>query len=224
MRNLLSIPAAVIALSLLGGCSSISKLVDGFKTTPEPTKPSTVVTPTPAPAPRPAAAAPAATVERAGPGATVGAVGGSSLGATLGVPAGDSRVASISPPAIAPAAPRDGAATLPPGTARVVYFDFDSAVIRDDARSVIEAHARVLATDRTRRMTIEGHTDERGGREYNLALGQKRAEAVQRALVVLGASEAQLEAVSLGKERPAMPGLSDEASARNRRAELKDRR
>ena len=163
-------------------------------------------------------------MERAGPGATVGAVGGSSLGATLGVPAGDSRVASISPPAIAPAAPRDGAAALPPGTARVVYFDFDSAVIRDDARSVIEAHARVLASDRTRRMTIEGHTDERGGREYNLALGQKRAEAVQRALVVLGASEAQLEAVSFGKERPAMPGLSEEASARNRRAELKDRR
>jgi peptidoglycan-associated lipoprotein len=222
MRNLLSIPAAVIALSLLGGCSSISKLVDGFKTTPEPTSPSTAVAP--APAPRPAAAAPASTAERAGPASTGGAMGGGSMGATLAVPAGDSRVASITPPVITPSAPRDGAATLPPGTARVVYFDFDSAVIRDDARSVIEAHARVLATDRTRRMTIEGHTDERGGREYNLALGQKRAEAVQRALVVLGASEAQLEAVSLGKERPAMPGLSDEASARNRRAELKDRR
>lgn len=223
MRNLLSITAAVIALSLLGGCSSISKLVDGFKTNPEPASTSTVVPPTPAPAPRPAPAAAAATGERAGPAAAAGGVGGGSLGTAVGVPAGDSRVASITP-SVAPPAPRDLAVTLPPGTARVIYFDFDSSLIRDDARSVIEAHARVLASDRTRRMTVEGHTDERGGREYNLALGQKRAEVVQRALMVLGASEAQVEAVSFGEERLAVQGSSEEASARNRRVELKDRR
>jgi peptidoglycan-associated lipoprotein len=107
---------------------------------------------------------------------------------------------------------------------RIVYFDFDSFVIRNDARPVIEAHARVLTADRARRMVIEGHTDERGGREYNLALGQKRAEAVLRALVMLGASDAQLEAVSFGKERAAVQGSDEAAWAQNRRAELKDRR
>lgn len=123
-----------------------------------------------------------------------------------------------------PIAPRDDPAVLPPGTARIVYFDFDSFVIRNDARSVIETHARVLTADRSRRMVIEGHTDERGGREYNLALGQKRAEAVLRALVMLGVSDAQLEAVSFGKERPAAQGADESAWAQNRRAELKDRR
>jgi peptidoglycan-associated lipoprotein len=73
-------------------------------------------------------------------------------------------------------------------------------------------------------MVIEGHTDERGGREYNLALGQKRAEAVLRALVMLGAADNQLEAVSFGKERPAVQGSDEAAWAQNRRAELKDRR
>jgi peptidoglycan-associated lipoprotein len=70
---------------------------------------------------------------------------------------------------------------------------------------------------------VEGHTDERGGREYNLALGQKRAEAVARSLTLLGAADAQLEAVSFGEERPAVQGSDEAAWAKNRRAELKDR-
>lgn len=106
---------------------------------------------------------------------------------------------------------------------RLVYFDFDSFVVRDEFRSLIDAHARALAASKTRRMVIEGHTDERGGREYNLALGQKRAEAVAKSMALLGVGEAQVEAVSFGKERPASEGHDEAAWAKNRRAELKDR-
>jgi peptidoglycan-associated lipoprotein len=106
---------------------------------------------------------------------------------------------------------------------RVVYFDFDSYVVKDEYRGIVDAHAKLLTGDRNKRISIEGHTDERGGREYNLALGQKRAEAVQRALVLLGASDKQIEAVSFGKERPAVSGSDEAAWAQNRRAELKTR-
>jgi peptidoglycan-associated lipoprotein len=116
---------------------------------------------------------------------------------------------------------RNAAAAAP--RERIVYFDFDSFVIRDEFKPMLEAHARALAAQRAQRIVVEGHTDERGGREYNLALGQKRAEAVTRALTLLGVSEKQLEAVSFGKERPAAQGSTEEAWAKNRRAELKDR-
>jgi len=106
---------------------------------------------------------------------------------------------------------------------RTVYFDFDSYVVKDDYRNVIEANAKRLAANRGQKMMVEGHTDERGGSEYNLALGQKRAEAVVKSLETLGASDAQLEAVSFGKERPAAQGSNEEAWAKNRRAELKDK-
>jgi peptidoglycan-associated lipoprotein len=109
------------------------------------------------------------------------------------------------------------------GVARVIYFDFDSFIVKDEYRSVIESYAKALSLDRQRKLAIEGHTDERGGREYNLALGQKRAEAVLKSLTLLGANEAQLEAVSFGKERPAVTGNDEVAWAKNRRAELKDR-
>lgn len=106
---------------------------------------------------------------------------------------------------------------------RVVYFDLDSYVVKDEYLSVVEANAKALAADRSRRLTIEGHTDERGGREYNLALGQKRAESVAKSLTVLGASANQLESVSFGKERPAAQGSNEAAWAQNRRAELNPR-
>jgi peptidoglycan-associated lipoprotein len=106
---------------------------------------------------------------------------------------------------------------------RVVYFDFDSYTVRDDARPVIELNGKALAANRAKRMAAEGHTDERGGREYNLALGQKRAEAVVRALVVSGAADNQVEAVSFGKERPAATGSDEAAWAKNRRVELINR-
>ncbi|MFN8899708.1 MAG: peptidoglycan-associated lipoprotein Pal, partial [Pseudomonadota bacterium] len=141
---------------------------------------------------------------------------------TVDVAARPATAAAGAAGAAAPAAAA-GVAALAAPAERVVYFDFDSFAIRDDFKALIEGHARVLAREGDRRMTIEGHTDERGGREYNLALGQKRAEAVVRSLVLLGVSERQLEAVSFGKERPAVQGSGEEAWARNRRAELKDR-
>ena len=113
-----------------------------------------------------------------------------------------------------------GAAGLGPNVAKIIYFDYDSFTIKQEFQSAMEAHAKFLAANKNAKMAIEGHTDERGGREYNLALGQKRSEAVRRALSLLGVAEAQIEAVSFGKEKPVATG-SDEASlARNRRAEI----
>ena len=103
---------------------------------------------------------------------------------------------------------------------RTVYFDFDSYVVKDEFRPLIDRFAKALAGDRAKRLQVEGHTDDRGGSEYNLALGQKRAEAVAKSLALLGAANTQVEAVSFGKERPAAPGSDDEARAKNRRAEL----
>jgi peptidoglycan-associated lipoprotein len=109
------------------------------------------------------------------------------------------------------------------GAPRIVYFDFDSFTIRDEYRGLVESNARTLAGNRNRKVVIEGHTDERGGREYNLALGQKRAETVARAMTLLGVNGDQVEAVSFGKERPAAQGSDEAAWAKNRRAEIKDK-
>jgi|SRR5882724_9182255 len=106
---------------------------------------------------------------------------------------------------------------------RIVYFDYDSFIIKDEFRPVVEAQAKLLTADRKKKVSVEGHTDERGGSEYNLALGQKRAEAVAKTLSLLGAADNQVEAVSFGKERPAVQGSTEEAWAKNRRAELNSR-
>jgi peptidoglycan-associated lipoprotein len=124
---------------------------------------------------------------------------------------------AVEPVAVAPVG---GDAAGPAGIAKVILFDYDSFVIKPEYQSAIDAHARFLAANKTRKLNIEGHTDERGGREYNLALGQKRAEAVRRALGLLGVTDAQLEAVSFGEEKPADAALSEDAFAKNRRAEL----
>jgi len=106
---------------------------------------------------------------------------------------------------------------------RAVSFDYDSYALKDEFRPLIEGYARALSSAKSKKMVIEGHTDERGGREYNLALGQRRAEAVAKSLVLLGVSDSQIEAVSFGKERPVVDGHDEAAWAKNRRAELKDR-
>ena len=106
---------------------------------------------------------------------------------------------------------------------RIIYFDYDSFIIKPEFQSLIETHARYLRADPARKAVVEGHTDETGGREYNLALGQKRAEAVARALELLGVEPARVEAVSFGEERPADPRSSEEAWAKNRRVEIRDR-
>jgi peptidoglycan-associated lipoprotein len=103
---------------------------------------------------------------------------------------------------------------------RSVYFDFDSSLPHDADRPVIEAHANYLATSRTAKVRIEGNCDERGGREYNVALGQRRAEAVLKSLQLMGARSAEMEATSYGKEKPVDPGHDEAAWAKNRRADL----
>lgn len=107
-----------------------------------------------------------------------------------------------------------------PSGPRVVYFDYDSFVIKPEFQSLIETHARYIKADKGRKVVIEGHTDERGGREYNLSLGQKRAESVRNALGLLGVADSQIEAVSFGKEKPAVAGSDEAAWAKNRRAEI----
>ncbi len=109
----------------------------------------------------------------------------------------------------------------PKGAARLVFFDYDSFVIKPEYQAVVEQHARYLSQNKAKRISIEGHTDERGGREYNLALGQKRAEAVQQALRLLGVGTEQMEPVSFGKEKPTASGGSEQSLALNRRAELR---
>jgi peptidoglycan-associated lipoprotein len=123
---------------------------------------------------------------------------------------------------VAPVAADSASSTAagPANVARIIYFDYDSYVIKPEFQSLIEAHSRFLKANNGRRVNLEGHTDERGGREYNLALGQRRAEAVRRALGLLGTPDNQVEAVSFGKEKPAVPGSDESAWARNRRVEI----
>ena len=107
-----------------------------------------------------------------------------------------------------------------PLSKKSVYFDFDSFVVKSDFQPLVEAHGKYLAANSGRQIKIEGNTDERGGREYNLALGQKRAEAVKQRLLLMGARDAQIETVSFGKEKPRALGSTEEAWAQNRRADI----
>jgi peptidoglycan-associated lipoprotein len=107
-----------------------------------------------------------------------------------------------------------------PLSQRVFYFEFDSSELSDQALETLKAHGKYLATHPERNVIIEGHTDERGSREYNLALGEGRAESVARVLKLNGAADDQIETVSYGEEKPAAPGHNEEAWAENRRAEL----
>jgi len=103
---------------------------------------------------------------------------------------------------------------------RSVFFDFDQFVIKPDARPLVEAHARFLAQNPQMKMLIQGNTDERGSREYNLALGQKRADAVRQALTLLGTKESQIESVSLGEEKPRCTQSDETCFAQNRRGDM----
>ena len=102
----------------------------------------------------------------------------------------------------------------------IVYFDYDSSEIRAEFVEVVTAHAAYLVKYPTARVRLEGHTDERGSREYNIGLGERRAQVVRRALMLQGVSEAQITTVSYGEERPAAPGSDEAAYAQNRRVEL----
>ncbi|HKT71696.1 MAG TPA: peptidoglycan-associated lipoprotein Pal [Steroidobacteraceae bacterium] len=103
---------------------------------------------------------------------------------------------------------------------RVIYFDFDSSEIKGDGTDIVAAHAKYLASHASARVRLEGNTDERGSREYNIGLGERRAQAVRRALLLQGAAETQLSTVSYGEERPAVVGNDESAWSRNRRVEI----
>ena len=103
---------------------------------------------------------------------------------------------------------------------RSVYFDFDAYAIKDEYKSLLEAHAKYLQANRNAHMTIEGNTDERGSREYNIALGQRRADAAKRMMMLVGSTDAQIDTVSFGKEKPKNPGHDESAWAENRRDDL----
>nr|WP_314637491.1 peptidoglycan-associated lipoprotein Pal [uncultured Janthinobacterium sp.] len=103
---------------------------------------------------------------------------------------------------------------------RSIYFDFDKYVVRESETPVVQNHAAYLVKTPSRKILIQGNTDERGGAEYNLALGQKRAEAVRKSMAALGVPEGQMEAVSLGKEKPKAQGSNEAAWAENRRADI----
>ncbi len=111
----------------------------------------------------------------------------------------------------------------PPGellSTRIVYFDFDRSDIRADSQSIVAAHAAYLAKNPAQKVRLEGHADERGSREYNIGLGERRGQAVRRALALQGVAETQLSTVSYGEERPAAAGSDEQAYSLNRRVEI----
>ena len=114
----------------------------------------------------------------------------------------------------------DNLAAGPNGVVKVIYFDYDSFIVKDEFKNAIESHAQFLKANPKVKLSLEGHTDERGGREYNLALGQKRSDAVRQSLSLLGVSSAQVESVSFGEEKPAVQGGDEAAYSKNRRAEF----
>src|SRR5262249_5583056 len=132
-------------------------------------------------------------------------------------PAGGSSLSgSAIPPTASLAQPSTGGRSplndpRSPLSKRSVYYDYDSFVIKDECRPLVEAHGRYLRDNRNARIVVQGNTDERGGREYNLALGNKRAESVKRALSLLGVQEQQVETVSFGKEKPRNPESNETA-------------
>lgn len=167
---------------------------------------------------RPQGAAPAgAAAAGAGSGPRALAAGQTAAGASFA----SAPAAGLNGPAAA-AATRPSPA-LAGALSQTLYFDFDHFDIRDEFKPLLDGHAQALVADRSLELVVEGHADERGSTEYNLALGQKRAHAVVKALVLLGAANTQLEAVSFGDTRPAVARSNEEAWARNRRAEIKRR-
>ena len=103
---------------------------------------------------------------------------------------------------------------------RSIYFDFDDFTVKDEFKSLVQAHAKYLTQNASAKTTVQGNTDERGSREYNLALGQKRAEAVKKAMTILGAGDRQIETISFGEEKPKAAGHDESSWAQNRRADL----
>ena len=144
-----------------------------------------------------------------GTGATtsgVGATGPAVATVTAGTPVGTGNSALRDPKS--------------PLSRREIFYDYDSFIVKDEYKPLLEAHAAYLKANRNVRIKVEGNTDERGSREYNLALGQKRSESVKRVLTLLGVSDAQIDTVSLGEEKPRNPASNEAAYSENRRCDL----
>ncbi|MCG8379176.1 MAG: peptidoglycan-associated lipoprotein Pal [Proteobacteria bacterium] len=107
-----------------------------------------------------------------------------------------------------------------PLSVRIIYFEYDSSEIRSEYRSVIEAHAAYLIRNPSTTITLEGHADERGSREYNLALGERRAQSIRQQMALLGVASSQIRLVSYGEERPAVEGHDEASWQQNRRVEI----
>jgi peptidoglycan-associated lipoprotein len=156
------------------------------------------------------------------------------LALSLSACAKKKNVGDLPPPAAAPAtANAGGIADAPVASGAVpgsqadliatvgsdrVFFEYDSYTLSDEARSILQREAEWLRRHAGVALTIEGHSDERGTREYNLALGDRRANAVKNHLAALGIPASRLRTISYGKERPAVPGSDDQSHAQNRRA------
>ena len=200
-RNLARLGLAALIVTGLVGCKSAVKLDEGA----------------PVESRDAASAAATAAANAANAASRAGSTGQSGLDGRSGPGAGSAGSAGAN----ATAGNRDPLKDAnSPLAKRSIYFDYDSYVVRDEYRSTIDAHARYLTGERSRRVIVQGNTDERGSREYNLALGQKRAEAVRRSLTALGVPDAQVEAVSLGEEKPRATGQDEASFAENRRADL----
>ena len=143
-------------------------------------------------------------------GSTTGTTNGANTSGTAGSGVSGSNVESGNPL-------RDPNNVL---SKRSIYFDFDSFVVRDEFKPLVEAHARYLAAHRDARLTIQGNTDERGSREYNIALGQRRADSVKQMMTLLGAQESQIETVSFGEEKPRATGQDEKSFSENRRGDI----
>ena len=152
------------------------------------------------------------------PASSSGTTGNSSQGTLPTTPA---PVAAPTPlPKTAPVLPAYLDPMNPLYKDRIVYFDYDAVLIADKFNGLLDTHAAFLSKNPSVHVSVEGNTDERGSAEYNLALGQRRADAVVKALVLRGASPAQLESKSWGKEKPAATGQDEASFAKNRRVEL----
>jgi peptidoglycan-associated lipoprotein len=151
----------------------------------------------------------AATAGAAAPGSGGATTAGTAPSNVSGTPAGSA--GSLDP------ALRDPRSPL---SKRTILFDYDSFVVKDEYRPVVDAHAKYLQSHKSTKVTLQGHADERGSREYNIALGQKRADSVKNLLLLLGATEVQIETVSFGKEKPKVDGHDESAWSQNRRVEI----
>ena len=148
---------------------------------------------------------------------TTAADAGSSMPPASTAAPADNGVVPAAPPAAAPVSSGPSGGLL---DKRIIYFDFDKSEVRAQDMDLIKAHARYLAANPQQKVRVEGHTDARGTREYNIGLGERRGQSVRRLLMVQGAADAQVLTVSLGEERPAADGDDENAFAQNRRVEL----